>query len=546
MKFLSCGGVLLASALLCAQSSWAQAAKFTIQRFEVSGNTLLAAESVHAAVAPFAGEGRDMADIGKAAEALRSAYAKAGYPVVQVFPPEQTASGGIITLRVIEARLGKISVAGNAAYDEANIRASLPPLKEGVSPNASQVVAAIVLANENPAKQVAVNFRAGLTADLVDARIDVTEERIEKYTASYDNSGSVAAGYNRISLAYQHANLGNQDHMLNLALSTTIENPDKGLSFVAAYRIPFYQHGVSLDLIGSYSDSNTTMTLPGNNGTLNFTGRGTYLGTRLNQALSSIGEYRHKLVYGLDYKDFANETVTNGGARSNQGTVTSTPLSVAYIAQAATPAYQAGGSITYLANMGFGLHSSDRHYNDDTTGAPVHWNAWRASASLGVPLPADWQLRAAVNAQFTDYRLVNAERFGIGGASSVRGYAERSVAGDSGYTANLELYTPDFGKHLMDSIQARGVLFVDHGQVRQTINQQTGPGLPPIALLSIGFGLRLVYAKDLTVKADVGFSQTPAANQNGNPITTMLARQTFGLKTDTDRWGLHVSANYTF
>lgn len=548
MKFLSSGGALLASFLLCTQASWAQTAKFTIQSFEVHGNTLLTSESLRATVAPFTGEGRDMADIGKAVEAVRSAYAAAGYPVVQVFPPEQKASSGVITLRVIEGKLGKISVAGNSAYNEANIRASLPPLKEGTSPNASRIVAAIVLANENPAKQVAVNLQAGVAAGDVDARIDVTEDRVEKYTLAYDNAGSAGAGYNRVSLAYQNANVGNRDHMLSLGLSTTLEHPlDNGLNIIAAYRIPFYQYGISLDLIGSFSDSRTQTTLPGGNGTLNFTGRGTYLGTRVNQSLPSMGEYRHKLVYGLDYKDFANETMTGtGGVSSNQGTVTSTPLSLAYIAQAATPAYQAGGSITYASNMGFGLHSTDKHYNDDTTGAPVHWSAWRVSASLGVPLPQDWQFSAAANAQFTDHRMVNAERFGIGGASSVRGYAERAVTGDSGYTANLELYTPDFGKHLTDSIKARGVLFLDHGLVRQTQNEQTGAVLPPIALVSIGLGLRLTYAKNLAVKADVGFSQTPSAKQNGNPIATMVARQSFGLKPDNDRWGLHVSANYTF
>jgi hypothetical protein len=82
--------------------------------------------------------------------------------------------------------------------------------------------------------------------------------------------------------------------------------------------------------------------------------------------------------------------------------------------------------------------------------------------------------------------------------------------------------------------------------VRQTQNVQTGAGLPPLALLSVGLGLRLNYGKDFALKADVGFSQTPAAKQNGNPIATMLARQSFGLKPDNDRWGLHVSANYTF
>lgn len=541
MKYIR-GGLLLATAFFGVQTSWAQTPTFTIQNFAISGNTLLSADVTQAAVAPFIGKERGMDDITKAADALRNAYAAAGYPVVQVFPPEQTAADGVIALRVIEGKLAKVSVEGNQAYDTANIRASLPALKEGTSPNAPGVVADIVLANENPAKQVAVDFKAGATAGDIDATIKVTEDRIEKTTLTYDNSGSQAAGYNRLSIAYQNANIGNLDHMLSLGINTTVEHPlDNGLNIVAGYRIPFYQHGISLDLIGSYSDSRTTTTLPGGQGSLNFTGRGTYLGTRVNHALPSVGEYRHKMVYGLDYKDFANEV--NG---ASTGTVTSTPLSIGYVAQMATPSYQAGGTVTYASNLGYGLHGTQRHYNADTLGAPNQWDAWRGTAFIALPLPEDWQFRATGNLQYSDNRLVNIEKFGIGGASSVRGYAERAVAGDSGYSFNLEFYTPDFGKHLADNVKARCVFFLDQGQVRQTANEQTGPLMAPITLSSIGIGLRLNYGKDLAVKADLGFSQTPNALQNGTQITTMPKRQAYGLKPNGDRWGLHLSANYTF
>lgn len=541
MKYIR-GGLLLATAFFGVQTSWAQTPTFTIQNFAISGNTLLSADVTQAAVAPFIGKERGMDDITKAADALRNAYAAAGYPVVQVFPPEQTAADGVIALRVIEGKLSKVSVEGNQAYDTANIRASLPALKEGTSPNAPGVIADIVLANENPAKQVAVDFKAGETAGDIDATIKVTEDRIEKTTLTYDNAGSLAAGYNRISIAYQNANIGNLDHMLSLGINTTVEHPlDNGLNIVAGYRIPFYQHGISLDLIGSYSDSRTTTTLPGGQGSLNFTGRGTYLGTRVNHALPSVGEYRHKLVYGLDYKDFANEV--NGGST---GTVTSTPLSIGYVAQMATPSYQAGGTVTYASNLGYGLHGTQRHYNADTLGAPNQWDAWRGTAFIALPLPEDWQFRATGNLQYSDNRLVNVEKFGIGGASSVRGYAERAVAGDSGYSFNLELYTPDFGKHLTDNVKARGVFFIDQGQVRQIANDQTGPLMAPITLSSIGIGLRLNYGKDLAIKADLGFSQTPNALQNGVQIPTMPVRQAYSLKPNGDRWGLHLSANYTF
>jgi hemolysin activation/secretion protein len=544
MKYIR-GGVLLATALFGVQASWAQAPKFTIQNFAISGNTLLPADTTQAAVAPFVGKERSMDDITKAADALRSAYAAAGYPVVQVFPPEQTAADGVIALRVIEGKLTKVSVEGNQAYDTANIRASLPALKEGTSPNAPGVVADIVLANENPAKQVAVDFKAGATAGDIDATIKVTEDRIEKTTVTYDNAGSQAAGYNRISIAYQHANIGNLDHMLSLGINTTVEHPlDNGLNIVAGYRIPFYQHGISLDLIGSYSDSRTSSSVLGV--PINFTGRGTYLGTRVNHALPSIGEYRHKMVYGLDYKDFANE-VMQGGVPTNQGTVTSTPVSIGYVAQMATPSYQAGGTVTYASNLGYGHHGTQPLYDADTPGAPNQWDVWRGTAFIALPLPEDWQFRATGNFQFSDNRLVNVERFGIGGASSVRGYSERVANGDSGYSFNLELYTPDFGKHLADNVKARGVFFFDQGQVRQTANMQTPTMAAPVILSSIGVGLRLNYGKDLAIKADLGFSQTPNALETpGNPNPTMPARQAYGLKPDGDRWGLHLSANYTF
>lgn len=541
MKHLLRGGALLAALLLCVQASWAQTVKFTIQSFEISGNTLLASESLRAALAPFTGDGREMADISKAAEAVRGAYTAAGYPVVQVFAPEQTTKGGIIALRVIEGRLNKISVTGNSAYDEANIRASLPPLKEGSSPNAGKVIAAIVLANENPAKQVAVNFQSGVSAGDIDARIDVTEDRPLKMSVTLDNSGAEAAGFNRVSLGYQNANIGNRDHMLNLAVNTTVENPDNSLNVVAAYRIPFYQHGVSLDLIGSYSNTRTNTTSTG--GSLNFTGRGTYVGARLNQALPSVGELRHKVVYGIDYKDFANECLLGGNPQAICGTVTAQPVSAGYVAQIATSAYQAGATLTYATNLPGGMHGSDPHYNNARAGAPRAWDAWRASGFLALPLPQDWQFRSSGNLQDSGKVLIPGEQFGLGGASSIRGYADRAVAADSGYSVNLEVYSPDFGKAIGDNFKSRALLFFDHGSVRN--NGAAGP--QPVTLESLGLGLRLNYGKDLSIKADLGFSQTPRAFQTpGTPIATMPKRQAWGIKPSNDHWGLHMSATYTF
>ena len=49
--------------------------------------------------------------------------------------------------------------------------------------------------------------------------------------------------------------------------------------------------------------------------------------------------------------------------------------------------------------------------------------------------------------QLSSYLLLPSEQFGAGGASSVRGYPERTISGDEGFYANFELYTPELNKY---------------------------------------------------------------------------------------------------
>jgi len=95
------------------------APRFDIQRFEVQGNTLLAAEAVEQTLAPFRGGNREFADIQRALESLEQAYRDRGYGVVQVSLPEQDITQGVVRLRVVEARIGRIIVEGNTILSAA-------------------------------------------------------------------------------------------------------------------------------------------------------------------------------------------------------------------------------------------------------------------------------------------------------------------------------------------------------------------------------------------------------------------------------------------
>ncbi len=124
--------------LLTATLSFSQtpALHFDIDRFRIEGNTLLNPEEIEALLKPFTGKQREYGDVEHAIEALKKRYRKQGFSVVWVVAPEQDLDKGIVTLRVIEARIGKVVIEGNHFFDDSNIRASLPALKEGVAPKA--------------------------------------------------------------------------------------------------------------------------------------------------------------------------------------------------------------------------------------------------------------------------------------------------------------------------------------------------------------------------------------------------------------------------
>ena len=485
--------------------------KFDISEFSVEGNTLLTAEKIKRSLSAFTGTGREMGDVGKAANALRALYAAAGYAVVQVTAPEQTVSSGKVVLKVIEDKITAVEVKGNSAYSADNIRASLPSLQTGRSLNAKQLEAAIVLANENSAKQVAVDVRPGTRPGDIGTTINVTEDRITKSSATFDNTGSEATGYHKIGLAFQNANFLNRDHALTLQYNGSVESLDKVYSFSLGYHIPFYPQGVSADFIAAYSSSS------GQNGNLYFSGKGTVFGARLNYPLTSRGDIRQKLIFGIDLKD--SESVS--GLLITP--ITEVPVSLTWFEQVTRPEFQGNTSISLVTNIPGGTHGSEDDYYNKSTGLgarmPIsgpasnnfpqtNWHALRINGSGGFGLTNDWQTRYGINSQFSGDLLLPSEQFGAGGASSVRGYPERIISGDQGYSVNLEIYTPELNKYLdWPDSSLRTLLFLDMGKVSRNDAPLPAGVDATSSITGIGVGLRLTFKKDITLKLDMGWAQ---------------------------------------
>jgi hemolysin activation/secretion protein len=109
-----------------AEPSAAAPLKFSISRYIVEGNTLLKQEQIDRVLAPYSGSGKDFGDVQRALEALQLAYQKEGYGSVEIRLPEQELEKGEVKLRVVEPKVGRITVEGNEHFSEANIRHGVP------------------------------------------------------------------------------------------------------------------------------------------------------------------------------------------------------------------------------------------------------------------------------------------------------------------------------------------------------------------------------------------------------------------------------------
>lgn len=470
--------------------------RFDISRYAVQGNTLLEPAQVDAILAPHAGAGRDFGDIQRALEALEAAYHARGYKVVTIRLPEQELDGGVVVLRVVETRLGRVSVRHNRHFDEANVRRSLPTLVPGRVPDVDAISANLKQANENPSRQLALTLKAGETDDEIDALLDVRDSSPWRVLANVDNTGSAQTGRSRVGMGLQHANLFGRDHLVSLQYITSAEEPGRVKVYGAGYHIPFYDSGNALDLYASYSNVDSG-TVSAGAFDLGVSGKGAVYGMRYSQSLGR-GSYESALNYGIDIKSFRNSVLLFGTQLGNDITVHT--VSLGYQGLLALAGGQAAGQVTVVRNVSGGARGAQEDFTLVRTGAKDDYTLLRLGASITRAVGDDWQLRAIANGQYTRDALVPGEQFGAGGGGSVRGYVEREIANDSGLAVNLEAYTPNLCGRPGWNCRLLG--FYDAARVRR--NHALAREIDRATIASAGLGMRLALDSRVNLQLDYG------------------------------------------
>ena len=515
----------LAMGLIAAGAAYGEDEKFDIARFDITGSHLLSPPEMDALVAPFVGPGRIFGDIQKALHALENAYHAKGYGAIQVAVPEQELSDGVVHLTITESTIGAISIHGNHWFNDDNVRAALPALQPGQSPNMRRIAENIEVANENPAKNVNVTLAMSDDETKINADVRVVDESPRKVSLTFDNTGTMATGMTRLGVAVQDANIGNQDAVLNVAYVTSPAAPPGTQidTYSGSLHIPFYEIGDSIDLLYGTSSANTTVTQATG---FSLVGKGDIASIHWNHHFPRDGEYASKLIAGVDYKYMHADCSQNGQSTPSSPTAsnliascipyTVVPVFLTYMSQQEGPGEMFEYSISALQNIptgddypyttATGNSGMDRYSLVSTPGArttPDDFSYLKANVSVVKELSPAWSVRVALHGQYSAAPLPSPEQISITGATAVRGFNEHTVAGDAGLVLNLEAYGPDIAPTLQVPGSLKYLFFYDNGFALNYAVTGIPQAYDTATLSSIGTGMRFAWNKKMTVNLDI-------------------------------------------
>lgn len=467
------------------------AVRFPVREIQFTPSAILSAAELEAIGMEFVGRHLTLADLQRLVERVNALYrAKGVVTAVAVLPP-QDVSEGIVRVRLIEGRVGRINIEGNATTRTDYITARLR-LKPNELVDLNRLERGLVRFNRSNDVQLRAELKPGLEFATTDLHVAVTEPPRHELRLALDNFGSESTGEWRGGISYLNRSLlGFRD---DLALSLTKAEGQESLSY--GYGFPINTWGGRLNLT-HYRD--LTQIIDGPLATLKITG----------ESNANVLSLRQPAYVGAR----AQLDVLAGAKKRSS----SNWIDGVFLQRTDSSDHSLGAEVQASDQRNFWFANYARYWGQATVVDRTRFGIDRGAVRYNRELGNGLSFRGSLVWQATGERnLASSEQFFLGGEGSVRGYTVGTYAGDKGYAVNLELHHPLTNRSLESrEFTATGFFFADHGRVK--------PFRAPNSALSsedrltgIGWGLQAVLDKRVYARATFGYGLTdvPLAPRN--------------------------------
>ena len=171
-----------------------------VKGFALTGNSIFTTDELLALVQPWVGKPAGTDQLLDAAEAIKNRYKDAGFFLTQVLVPAQEVPNGVVTLRVVEARIGETRAdVTTQRVSPGIVDGYMKLLPKGAAVTEQNVERPLLLLNDLPGVKVTSVLRPGAETGEADLLVKMVDEGNSFGGAAYvDNAGNQSTGNVRI------------------------------------------------------------------------------------------------------------------------------------------------------------------------------------------------------------------------------------------------------------------------------------------------------------------------------------------------------------
>jgi len=399
-----------------------RARRFKVHAFNMSGNTVFSASTLKRVLERFLDMELNLYDLNVAAETITAFYQERGYPLARAVIPPQRVVDGAVTVRIVEGRIGKVTVSGNRRHGTQFMTARTASLAPGTLVTGNTLERSMLLLNDIPGLSARVVLQPGEDFGTTDAEIRVNEKLVSgNFTLT--NHGRKETGLYKAEAALNvNSPLGLGDQFAFSGSSTQNQlvrywklgysaplNANGTRITIGASRAEYEVSGVlaALGVTGEVRSANLSISHP-------------WERTRRTSQWFNVDIKRSRLTQnalGVPISDHAINVLTLSYLVNHIHADTSTTTA----------------SLSLATNL---KHPKTPAQQD------ALFARMEADVTHITPFIKEWDLYLRGNMVYSREMLPDTEKFSLGGPASVRAFRPSEVRGDSGYVGTAELRHP--------------------------------------------------------------------------------------------------------
>jgi hemolysin activation/secretion protein len=483
------------------QEAQVSAELVTVNGFSFTGNTAIGTLELQPLLAGYVGQACGLEKLRQAADRVTAEYHRRGMTLATAYIPPQQIEGGIVTIAVVEGRIGQIMIEGNKNYSASFIRRFLTAGKTDESPTVESLEKGLLLLNSNFTDlKVIANIVPGREPGTSDVHIKVEDKTPLHLTLSGNNYGSKYVSRMRYSAQADWVNaLSPGAHMVVGA--TLGEQPKNMKVFSGSYEIPVNSDGTMFGITG-YSGNFEVGKDFAELGIHNKeNSEELYIShPLLKRRLSSL---TGKLGFrAADAKFYLLDEISK---KDN--------TRVVYAQIQADQTFLAGRSLfdlTLSKGLGTAMGGSGTDEETPVSRQNASNDFYRINAGFLRLQPFNdvFSTLVRVSVQWTTDNLLAGEEWLIGGVNSVHGYTAGEASGDKGYSASLSLRAMPLEKKELLQLAA----YLDYGYAYKRFVQIGSSKKNDLAGVGFGVSTHVESFAKTDLRLDVGFPLKPSEN----------------------------------